>query len=768
MNGWKITGILATVIIVLSVPLYLYKTSKLSPPKQSAGADYRFAGSQKCADCHRKEFDNWQDSHHDHAMEIATEETVLGNFNNDVFESHGVTSRFYCRDGKFYVHTQGPEGRLMEFEITYTFGWYPLQQYLVPFEGGRIQCLPIAWDVRENKWYDLNPDIKIDTTDWLYWTNPGQNWNGMCAECHSTNLKKNYNFNKNTYRTTWTDIDVGCEACHGPGSRHIEWAETPEMGRSPVSNYDLEVKTSGITSRQLVNQCAPCHSRRAILGDYTHAEPDLMDSLLPSLLTPELYFPDGQILEEVYVYGSFTQSKMYHRDVKCSDCHDVHSAKIIKEGNDLCLQCHRAGEYSTYEHHFHKTRGEKGEPLKSMDGKILFDVGTGAECIQCHMPGRNYMVIDYRPDHSFRIPRPDLSIKIGTPNACNRCHIDKTAVWSDEWINKWYGQGRKVHYGEIIEAGRNQNPEIYKKLLKLAADQLYPVITRATALSLLSSYPGEETRNVFETSLMDDEALIRRTALENLNLPDDREKAELIAPLLYDPVKAVRIEAASRLTGKTSEYLDDAQQKLYKQVLGEFIKSMEYSGDFSFGRFNLGNLYQELGETDRAVTNYTAAFKIDNLFYPAKVNLAMLYNSQGDQDKAEELFREVLRENPRLYEIYYSLALLLAEKKDFNEASIFMGKAAKNMPYAARVHYNYGILLQYLNKDSEAELELNRALEIEPKNMDYLYALFDFYYKRSKLLEAKNIAEAIVIIAPDLPEAKELLDMVINRIDNTE
>ncbi len=762
MKVWKITGLLATIIIVLSVPLYLLKTSFFSPLPFPDNKEVKtgFVGSRKCADCHRKEYDNWNGSHHYHAMAIASKKTVLGDFNNVEFSSHGATSRFYRKNGKFYVHTKGPQGRMMDFEITYTFGWYPLQQYLVPFKGGRLQCLPIAWDVREKKWYDLNPDTVIDPDDWLYWTNAGQNWNGMCAECHSTDLKKNYDLKTDTYNTTWTDIDVGCEACHGPGSRHVRWAETPDMGRPEVSNYNLLVRTSGITSKELVNQCAPCHSRRATLGDYTHSEPDLLDSMLPSLLTPELYYPDGQILAEVYVYGSFTQSKMYHRDVKCSDCHDVHSIKLKREGNDLCLQCHRAAEYNTPQHHFHKIKGEKGEPIRSKDGKILFDVGSGAECVQCHMPGRNYMVIDYRPDHSIRIPRPDLTEKIGTPNACNRCHRDKTAKWSDEWITKWYGPGRKGHYGEIIEAGRTHKPKAYNELIKLAADSLYPVIVRATALSLLSAYPGTEATKTYELCLMDDDALIRRTAIEYLNITDDREKARFIVPLLYDPVKAVRIEAASKLAGKPSGYLDATQKELYKKVLNEFIASMEYSGDFSFGRFNLGNLYQELGKKEKALRNYKAAIKIDNLFYPAKVNLAMLYNEEGDKDKAEALFREVLKENPGLHEISYSLALLLAEENKLEEAALFMKDAASNMPQAPRVHYNYGLLLQYLNRDTEAEQELKKALEIDPENMDFLYALFDFYYKRSRLSEAKNIAERMTKLAPNLPEVGKLLDMV--------
>jgi predicted CXXCH cytochrome family protein len=763
MKRWKITGVVATIVIVLSIPFYLLKHKSIF-----SGADGikpkptpSFVGTQKCIECHQKEYDKWRDSHHDHAMEVADKDTVLGNFDNAVFKIHGVTSRFYQKDGRFFVHTQGPNGRMGDFEVTHTFGWYPLQQYLVPFPGGRLQCLPIAWDVREKKWYHLYPKEPFDPKDWLYWTNAGQNWNGMCAECHSTNLKKNYDLENGTYQTTWSDIDVGCEACHGPGSLHVEWAQLPDMARPPVENYELVVRTSGINSRKLVELCAPCHSRRAALGDYNHAEPDFLDSMLPSLLTENLYFSDGQILEEVYVYGSFTQSKMYHRDVRCNDCHDAHSIKLVKKGNDLCLQCHRANEYDTKAHHFHKKKGEKGEAIRSLKGEVLFDVGTGAECVQCHMPGRNYMVIDYRPDHSFRVPRPDLSVKIGTPDACKRCHFDKTSQWSDQTITKWYGPGRKNHYGSIIDAGRKGRPDVRRDLIRLAGDPLYPVIVRATAISLLAAYPGKDTSQVMKLALMDDEALIRRTAVESIAPTDQKEKTGLIAPLIYDPVKAVRIDAARRLAEDTSWHPDPDQEKVFKTVLKEFIASMEYSADFAFGRYNLGNLYVAMNQPEDAVINYLAAIKIDDLFYPAKVNLAMFYNKRGENEKAEVLLREVVKAHPELHEISYSLGLLLAEMQKYDSAVVYLKKAAKGMPERSRVHYNLGLLLQYLKKDAEAEGALLKALKLKPGNMDYLYALGDFYLKRGKLQKAKNIALQMVAKHPDNPIGKELLGIIV-------
>ena len=765
MRNWKIAGFLATLMIALSIPLYYYKIEEAGV-YQTGKVEERtatFAGSLKCKECHQKEYDKWLNSNHDHAMDVANEKTVLGDFNNAAFEAHGVSSRFYKKDGRFFVRTQGPEGKMGDFEVSYTFGWFPLQQYLVPFPGGRLQCLPIAWDVREKKWYHLYPKEPLDPKDWLYWTNAAQNWNGMCAECHSTNLKKNYDVKTDTYKTTWSDIDVGCEACHGPGSHHVQWAEMPDMARPKVENVHLVVKTSGLGSRKAVELCAPCHSRRASLGDYTHAEAELLDSVLPSLLTQELYFPDGQILDEVYAYGSFTQSKMYHREVRCSDCHDVHGLKLVKEGNALCLQCHRAAEYDSKEHHFHKKKGEKGDPIKSPDGKVLFEVGTGAECVQCHMPGRTYMGIHYRLDHSLRIPRPDLSIKIGTPNACNRCHVDKNSQWSVDAITKWCGPGRRPHYGTFIEAGRKGLPEAKKDLIRLAGDPLYPVIVRATALHLLTAYPGEDAVQAFELALMDEEALIRRTAVQSIYLSGQRRQTELIAPLLYDPVAAVRMEAVSTLAGDPSKGLSSDQRKVFQNDLQEYIQSMEYSGDFAFGRYNLGNLYAALNEPQEAIRNYHAALKIDDLFYPAKVNLAMLYNSRGENDKAERLLRDVVAKHPELYDIAYSLGLLLTEMGKPEEALRFLERAAKGLPDRSRLQYNLGLLLQRLKRDSEAESALQKALVLEPANMDYLYALTDFYLKRNRLAEAKKVAEKMVAAHPDQRIGRELLDLIERR-----
>lgn len=743
---WEWAALVAVIIILLSPFLYFKRDSyRVAPIPETA---IHFVGSKKCASCHQVYFEKWQDSHHDLAMDTATEETVLGNFNNSTYKDphNQVTSRFFKKDNRFFVDTEGPDGTMATFEITHTFGVFPLQQYLVPFAGGRLQCLNIAWDSRDNKWYRLPPYEVEGHDDWLHWTKGAQTWNGMCAECHSTNVVKNYDIESDSYNTTWFEINVGCESCHGPGSKHMTWGERPAMARPEIDNYGLEVVTGDVSNRQQIAICAPCHSRRFQLNDNLHRSGDILDTMVPSLLEPGLYYPDGQIHDEVYVYGSFVQSKMYHHDVRCSDCHDVHSLQLHKEGNDLCLQCHRAAEYDRYEHHFHKREFE-GKPS---DGHL---------CVKCHMPGRYYMGVDYRPDHSLRIPRPDLSLTLETPNSCsaNECHADKSLQWVNEKYSQWYGETRKPHYGEILAEARKGVPEAADKLRTLAQDTLMPVIVRATALSLLRDYPGEASLGVFTAALEDQDSLIRYTAIRSLEHLDNQTKLKLIAPKLYDQVKGIRLEAASALASVPKEQIKIDDRQAFAKGLDEYRKAMLYNSDFAPQRYNLGNLAASLGETSEAVSHYTEAIRIDEQFFPAKVNLAMLHNRNGNNKEAEILLREVVERDPQLYEVAYSLGLLLAEMEEFEDAATMLGNAADGMAAYSRPRYNQALALLKLERYQEGEKALLQALQLEPENREYFSTLANLYLSFRMTGRASQLATDILQSVPGHPDALELL-----------
>jgi tetratricopeptide (TPR) repeat protein len=753
MRNWQIAGVTALIVIVVSISLYAVREMQHRETRLAVvDAPPAFVGREQCIECHTEAYESWLGSHHDDAMGVANEATVLGDFDDAEFEYNGVTSRFFRKDDRFFVHTEGPDGEMADFEITHTFGIEPLQQYLVPFPGGRMQALSTAWDTENESWFFLYPGQDIEAGNWLHWTRNGQNWNGMCAECHSTNLRKNFDGETNTFSTEWSEIDVSCEACHGPGSQHVDWANVDPMGRPAVENYALTVDTSDIGNRELVEICAPCHSRRAETGDYDHSQVDLLENLGPSLLADGLYHPDGQILEEVYVWGSFVQSKMYANGVRCDDCHNVHSTKLHQEGNGLCLQCHLADTYDVYEHHFHQHVVD-GEP------------SDGALCVKCHMPEQPFMVIDYRADHSLRVPRPDLSLELGVPNACNSsgCHDDQTVEWSVEHFNTWYGTARKPHFGTILAAARAGDPEAERGLHGILENALYPVIVRATALNALQAYPGDRTHAAVRRALTDDESLLRLTAVDALPEQEPARMAEDLGPLLFDPVRSVRIRTAARLAGPVREYLNVYQREALDRELEAYVESLERSLDFAASGMNLANLYASEGDFEQAKRYYRMALDVDDMFFPAKLNLAVLASQQGDNGEAETLLREVLSDYPEQYDAAYSLALLLVETSRMDEGLIYLARAAQGLPMVSRVQYNYGLLLAQLFQDEEAEAALQRALQLEPSSFEYLYAMIDFYFRRERFDEALVLAERMIEAHPTQRFGYDVREAIRNR-----
>jgi predicted CXXCH cytochrome family protein len=765
MKGWKLCGLLAAIVIVVAIPIYARYQGRQVATSAVESDRAQFVGREKCKECHKPEYDSWLGSDHDMAMDVATDETVLGDFDNALFVKDGVESRFFKKEGQFFVNTEGPDGTLQDFQITHTFGVKPLQQYLIPFPGGRYQCLPIAWDTEGKRWYHLNQGELYRHDDWLHWTNQSANWNGMCADCHSTNLKKNYDPETKTYATTFFEIDVSCEACHGPGSEHVAWGELPAMARPGLEDLALVTPTSNITSQQQVELCARCHSRRTQFRDFEHGQGEFLDAMMPLTLDAGRYFPDGQILDEVYVYGSFTQSKMYENGVRCSDCHDVHSGKVRAQDNSLCLSCHKEAIYATRDHHFHKSAGEEGQPVVDAAGNIVSAVGEGAECVRCHMPGRIYMGVDFRRDHSLRRPRPDLTAELDTPNVCNQCHQDKSVAWAEERMTKWYGSKKRPHYATTIEQGRNGLAAAEPELIKLAADVLYPVIVRATALNLLSTYRSAARDAAFSNALRDTEAFVRYTAVRHFKPADPGQRVRMIAPMLYDEVMAVRMEAAMNLTELPAEALDAEYAVAFASALDEYRGAMEYVGDFSYAGHNLGNLYANLGEVERAQQAYLDAIAADSGAYRSKVNLAMLYNSSGDKKAAAALLVQVADQYPELAQVNYSLGLLLAEMKRYDPALEYLEKAAKGMPQVARIRYNLGLLYQTVGRAAEAESAFWKVLEIDPANLDTLYTLMEFYAERQQYAQALTLGLKIEEFYPQQPQIDEILNWLRQQLN---
>lgn len=747
------------VVIIFILPLYLIKRN-LSSITDSKEAHY--VGKEACIDCHFNEYKEWEGSHHDRAMAHANDSTVRGDFNDATFTSlDGVTHNFFMDEDRFMVRTIGEGDTLENFEIKYTFGYTPLQQYLIEFPGGRLQCLQLTWNVTDSVWYSLADmlyaDEDMNASNWLHWTNQAQNWNSMCADCHSTELIKGYDVESDTYNTTFSEINVSCEACHGPASDHIEWANMADYARPQNNNCGLVAKTSGIDNKAYVDNCARCHSRRASITDYNHSN-SIYDHMMPNLAEEPLYHVDGQILDEDYVYGSFTQSKMYMRDVQCNDCHNVHSTARLFEDNRLCTQCHRADDYDTPTHHFHKGYGEAGDAVVDVYGKTN-EVGSGSRCIECHMPQQPYMGIDFRADHSMRIPRPRLTKELGSPNACNQCHAEETTEWSIKYVTKWYGNSRKHQYGSTFRMADEKHEDGIAMLKVIYNDEVYPEMIRALALQkLIVNYP-DSCRATLLNAIVHPNEHIRYTAVRNYFV-DSPEAITSLCPLLKDGSKAIRVEAADKLYTMPEDQIPQSYKKALKEAVAERLEALEYNGDFPSGKYNIGNFYYNTGDLDNAAKFFERALKQDDLLHSAKVNLAYVYNSQGKYEKAEKLFLNYLKYVPEDGNVMFSYALFLSERGNYKASLDYMLKSTKYVTNNVRVYYNIAMMYDFYKEADNAEKYLKICIDMEPDNISYYSALLNQYMQAKQTKKVSDLARVILQSFPNLDNKAEIESLI--------
>lgn len=696
-------GILTYTIIHLTKSNENYQ--KIDDTNNPTTATY--VGPESCKQCHQEAYQQWQQSHHFRAMEIASDSTVLGNFNQAQYTADGITSRFFKQNGNFYIHTQGNDGNYQNFQVLYTFGFYPLQQYLIAFDGGRLQVARQSWDSREKKWFHQYENQYIPHDDWLHWTGNAQNWNLMCAACHSTNLQKNYNPSTDSYQTTYNHITVSCESCHGPASLHLK-------------NVTATNTLWNIGSQQNeIVRCAPCHSRRGEIGNPWINSDELLDNFIPEIPSIPNYFADGQVLEENYKYASFLQSRMYEHGVRCTNCHQPHSAKLKYEGNTLCLQCHIAQKYDNENHTFHSKESQ------------------GSSCIKCHMPTRTYMGNDIRHDHVFRIPRPDLTEKYGVPNACNQCHTDKTSAWASQNIKNWYGNTVKpYHFDEDLIKGSQHQPYSETALLKLISGN-YPNIIKATALHYIGEQPSSESLKTLLESLTHKDAQIRYQAVVALLNFSPSQYGNSLLPLLSDKVRAVRIATANvLLTHYGIEALNEIPQ--LKKAVNELEKFLLHQSDFAAGSAAAGDFYIKMQQTEKALLFYQRALDKDKQLTYVHQNLATLYSRLGENDKAFSELEKAIKAEPNNGEYHFRMALLCYEMKLTEKASFYFAKATEFSPNNPRIRYNYGIFLQQQGKVYEAEKQYLEGLKQNPNYNQIRQALVILYAQQGKFKEAEK------------------------------
>lgn len=714
-----------------------------------SGSD--FVGSAVCGTCHVREYQQWQGSHHQLAMQKATAQTVLGDFDDARFVYNGIETRFHRRGDHFFVTTDGEDGKLHEFPVEWVFGVYPLQQYLLPLSGGRLQALSIAWDARPaneggQRWYHLYPDQRIDYRDPLHWTGVYQNWNTNCAECHTTDFQKNYDAKTDSYHSRFAEDTVGCEACHGPGLTHQKMALA---GTLSAENKGLSLqlnqrgswaflKDSSIAAqlkppqhKQQLNTCARCHSRRGVLGDY-HYGADLLDTHRMALPVAPLYHPDGQILDEVYVYGSFLQSKMHAAGVVCSNCHEPHSLKLRAPGNAVCAQCHLPTVYDTEAHSRHK-RGS-----------------SGAQCANCHMPETTYMGVDPRRDHSFRIPRPDLSEKLGTPNACNQCHTDKTPQWATASLREWgvtFPASTKEPAVAFAQAARGDQRAV-PALAALASDRNAAVIWRASAMEALGGFGSREAWSLAQGFLSASDSLLRLAAVRSLDYVPLARRYQLLRQYLKDDVTSVRMAMAERLAAVPLEQLNEQQRSELLALFSEYERIQRQNAEIPGVQLQLADFYRQRGDLVSAEASYARALELNPQLIPARLNYADLKRALGRDSEARELLQQALTFAPDNGPVLYALGLLETRTKNRAKALEYLRRAATAESSGVRYRYVYAIALHDSGKPNEAIAVLTKALESAPQDQSLLVALANWLGEMGRSREALAYSRILLDIAP--------------------
>ncbi len=756
-----------------------------SPYSVIPGAE--FVGHQACRECHETEFRDWRDSDHHRSMNPATEEHVLGDFDDAVFEHFGQRFHFFRRDGAYWVNAPDETGAARDMRIEYTFGHDPLQQYLIAFPGGRYQALQVCWDSRPaeeggQRWFHLYPDEPVPPEDVLHWTRRHFNWNYMCADCHSTHVDKGFDSETLSYHTTWSEMSVSCEACHGPASEHLAWArawKAREAGAASLEEADLTrlreyVRSKGfpvslrepgdeagefpwtidpasgrphrvrpLSSSVQVESCAPCHSHRLLLEPKWRPGQPYHDSHIPSVLSERLYHHDGQLKEETYVYGSFVQSKMYHAGVRCTDCHHPHTMKLVAPGNALCVRCHQADRYDAPSHHFHPV----GSP--------------GASCVECHMPETLYMGVDARRDHSLRVPRPDLAQKLGSPDACSRCHQEQGTEWAAEKFRECWGSGpRNLHYGEILAAARREEPGSAPRLLALATDLSTPGLARAAAVEIAGQWgPSAELSRLLAGRLADPDPSVRREALAALQGYPPGQRLALGRSALEDPVRAVRSEAARVLAAAHAEF-DEATARAFERAAAEFHAQQEAIADRGAGPLGLAAFYADLGDRAQAEAAYQLAQKVEPEFIPARLNYADWLEQLQRLEEAEAEFRGALvaaRGDADRGLCHEALARYLVRRQRYEEGLAELAAAARLLPEQAETQFFYGVALNSLGRFAEALPHLEKAHQLAPRHLEYLTGLATICRDAGRLDLARQYARRALELQPDHPQLQALL-----------
>lgn len=708
---------------------------------QPAGSrDSAFGGSRSCQPCHEDAFANWEHSHH-----ALAERLIQTNLDALAFDPpwkirHGSQTSFArCTAGRFELVTLGTNNRVEPFPVVRVLGVSPLRQFLVPFPGGRYQMTELAFDPRHPDWFDVYGEEDRQPGEWGHWTGRGMTWNQMCAGCHNTGVRKNYDSRTDSYRTALVEHGVGCEACHGAMADHNAW-----QAAHPGRTNDPTVRR--LSTEEMFHVCAGCHARRGDLTGRFAPRESFHDHYWLSIVDEtDLFYPDGQIRDEDFEFTAFLGSRMHAGGVRCLNCHEPHTLKPRLPGNSLCLLCHATAptptnaapqiDPATHSHHKANDRGDA--------------------CAGCHMPRTVYMQRHARHDHGFTIPDPLLTRQFGIPNACNRCHTERSADWALEYVEQWYGAKMERPYrwrAQTVARARDGDRAALEGLLRMCGGDTN-AYWRAVAANLLRSWLDQtNVQGALVAAAGDAHPLVRVAALralEPLAIHGDRAVRDVFTKGLADPARGVRLAAAWALR-ETVETNSVAGREL--------LSYLDYNSDQPAGELQRGIFHLDRGDLPAALACLRRAVSWDALSAPLRHALAVALSLDGKPTEAVRELEEACRLAPRDAELRYKLGLAYSEANRPRDALTSLKQATDLDPRHARAWYNLGLAHAAAGEHPAALECLTRAESLDSRSPQIPYARATVLARLGRLAEARTAAARALELQPGHFEARQLLE----------
>ena len=680
------------------------------------------ADARDCKACHLAEFNEWAASQHAHANRLVSPLQDGPAFNpTRNFREGLLTTTVSEKWNRLIVRQTGAEGIPSYHRAVAVIGVRPLIQYLCPFPGGRLQVINPAYDPKNGDWFDVYKAEPRGPHEWGFWKNGGMNWNSQCAYCHTTGFEKNYDPATDSFASTWKAMGISCEQCHGPLDGH---AAKPKV---PVR----------LTARPDMENCAACHSRREELTGKFHAGDNFDEHFrvaLPDLT--DLYYPDGQVRDEDFEYGSFLTSKMGKAGISCLDCHNPHSGKLkLPAGNNaLCLSCHAPPGQ----------RGATPIPDPAAHSHHKPD-STGNRCVECHMPQTTYMARDPRRDHGFTVPDPQLTKELGIPNSCNRCHADKFTDWAITWMQEWYKMQRPSRdRTRLIARARSGDPAVSQPIMEFFKSEPNPAWRASLVLMLEGREQDPAVQEFLAASASDQSPLVRDAAVRTLA----QARPDVLQKALSDPSLAVRISAAWHLLMNRQTVPDGSRKEI-----GTWLSNISDGAGGAFQQARLAAIEKRLPDLERWTNLAVARDPSSGMFQQA----AQLMYQADRLPQAKAFFDRSLAADPKNTDTAYSLALLEAELGNAARSLVLLRTTVGLAPDFGRAWYNLGLAEAAYGDLPASAKALEKAESLLPRSPDPAFALATVQLRMKDPAKAAESARRALAIAPGHPGAMGLL-----------